>query len=103
MAKFFDIKKLSEILLQSPSDNATTILFALNVYILAVFRKFKIGRKIVKNRGLTPLLFGEIFQPKNYVKYHRKVPQIRPELSYLRRDAVELGLCSQSDTAVQLR
>ena len=43
---------------------ATTILFGLNFHIFALFRKFQNGRKIVKNRGLTHLLFGEIFRPQ---------------------------------------
>ena len=48
---------------------ATTILFGLNFHIFALFRNFQIGRKIVKNHGLTPLLIGEIFQLQ-------KLPQI---------------------------
>ena len=43
---------------------ATTILFGLNFHIFALFRKFEIDRKIVKNQRLTPLLFGEIFPSK---------------------------------------
>ena len=48
---------------------ARTILFGLNFHIYAVFRKFEIGGKIVKNRGLTPLVFREIFR-------HQKSSQI---------------------------
>ena len=40
------------------------MLFGSNFHILALFRKFENGRKIVKNHGLTPLLFGEIFRPQ---------------------------------------
>ena len=40
------------------------MLFGLNFHILGLFRKFEIGRKTVKNRGLTPLLFGKIFRPQ---------------------------------------
>ena len=40
------------------------MLFGRNLYIFGLFRKFKIGREIVKNHGLTPLLFGEIFRPE---------------------------------------
>ena len=36
------------------------MLFGRNFEILGLFRKFEIGRKIVKNHGLTPVLFGEI-------------------------------------------
>ena len=52
------------------------MLFGPNVYILAIFGKFEIGLKIVKNHGLTPLLFGEIFHLNNYLKYYCKVPQM---------------------------
>ena len=45
---------------------ATTILFGLNFHIFALFRNFEIARKIVKNRGLTPLLFFEIFPPQKF-------------------------------------
>ena len=40
------------------------MIFDPNVHILGLFRKFEVGRKIVKNHGLTPLLFGEIFRPE---------------------------------------
>ena len=40
------------------------MLFGSNFHIFGLFRKFKIGRKIVKNHELTPLLFGDIFRPQ---------------------------------------
>ena len=40
------------------------MLFGPNFHISALFRRFEIGRKIVKNQRLTPLLFGEIFRPQ---------------------------------------
>ena len=45
------------------------MLFDSNFHIFDLFRKFEIGRKIVKNHELTLLLFGEIFRPQ-------KLPQI---------------------------
>ena len=44
------------------------MLFCRNFHILALFRKFEIGREIVKNYALTPLLFGEIFRPQKLSK-----------------------------------
>ena len=43
---------------------ARTILFGPNFHISTLFRNFEIGRKIVKNQRLTPLLYGEIFRPQ---------------------------------------
>ena len=39
------------------------MLFGRIFHILVLFPKFEISRKIVKNPGLTPLLFGEIIRP----------------------------------------
>ena len=41
------------------------MLFGPHFHIFTLFRKFQIARKIVKNHGLTPLLFGEIFPLQN--------------------------------------
>ena len=41
------------------------MLFGPNFQILSIFQKFEIARKIVKNHGLTFLLFGEIFRAQN--------------------------------------
>ena len=40
-----------------------TMLFGPYFHILALFRKFEICQKMVKNHGLTPLFFREIFRP----------------------------------------
>ena len=40
------------------------MLFDSNFHIIALFRKLEIGRKIVQNHGLTPLLFGDISRPQ---------------------------------------
>ena len=41
------------------------MLFCRNFRILGLFPKVEIARKIIKNHGLIPLLFGEIFRPQN--------------------------------------
>ena len=41
-------------------NKGKTMLFGRNFHILGLFRKFEIGRKIVKNHELTRLLFGVI-------------------------------------------
>ena len=43
------------------------MVFGPNFHSLLVFRKFEIGRNVVKNHGLTPLLFGEIFRADKYL------------------------------------
>ena len=59
--EIFRSQKFSQILVYNPSNKRKRTLFGLNFYILGLFGKFEIGRKIVKNHGLTPLLFGKIF------------------------------------------
>ena len=64
------------------------MLFGGNFHVLGLFRKFEIGRKIVKNHGLTPLLFGEIFDLKITAKLHPKMS----EISRKRKHVVETFL-----------
>ena len=45
---------------------------------LSLLRNFQIGRKYVKNHGLTPLLFGEIFHPKISSNFKLKRLQSTP-------------------------
>ena len=45
-------------------NHCKTNLYPVNFHIFTSIRKFEIGRKIVKNQRLIPLLFGEIFRPK---------------------------------------
>ena len=59
------------------------MLFGGNFHILCLFRKFEIGWKIVKNHGLTPLLFGEIFHLKITAKLHPKVSEISRKRRYM--------------------
>ena len=40
-------------------------------------------RKIVKNHGLIPLLFDEIFELKNWIKFPQKFTQINAKLPYV--------------------
>ena len=42
------------------------MLFGPHFHILALFRKFEIGRKMVKNQEFTPFLFGETFGPEEF-------------------------------------
>ena len=53
------------------------------VYIWHLFHKFKKPRKVVKNYGLTRLLFGKFFDIENYLQFYSKVLQTRVELYYL--------------------
>ena len=50
-------------------DNCHTKLFTLNCHTLSLFPNIEIPRKVVKYHGLTPLLFGEIFDLKNLVEF----------------------------------
>ena len=43
-----------------------TTFYAINCHIFTLFRKLKIGRKIVRNQRITPLPFREIFQPNMF-------------------------------------
>ena len=57
--KIFDV-----ISLKNHSNHCKTTFYAINFHILTLFRKLEIGRKIVQNQRLTPLLFGQIFPPQ---------------------------------------
>ena len=59
------------------------MLFGSNFHILALFRKFENGRKIVKNHGLTPLRFCEISGTQKSTSFQFKMTEISSELKYL--------------------
>ena len=62
--QIFRSKIFNVISLKNHSNHCKTTFYATNFHILLLFRKLKIGRKIVKIQRLTPLLFGQLFRPK---------------------------------------
>ena len=57
------------------------MLFGLNFHIDDLFRRFEIGRKLVKNQSLTPLLRSNFSISKPH--FRCKVPEIRAKRYYL--------------------
>ena len=64
--QFFRPKIFHLISPKNHSNHSKTSFYAINYHIFTWSRKLEIGRKIVKNQRLTPLLFGEIFRPKTF-------------------------------------
>ena len=80
--KYFDLKHFTEFR-SKVSEIPEKLLFGLNIHIAAFFRRFKIGRKLVKNRRLARLLLGQITVGVKCLKIVQN-DIIFPKLSYLR-------------------
>ena len=81
-SKFFHLKNFPQFYLKTTEMNAKLVgFFWLIFYILTLFRNFEIGRKIVKNGGLTPLLFfPKFFHLKNFPQFYLKMTEMNAKL-----------------------
>ena len=64
---------------------------------MRLFRNFDIGRKIAENHGLTPLLFGEIFPPKKFIKISLQNYSFKSKANLFRLNLYILSLFRQSE------
>ena len=79
--EIFDLQNSSQF--SSKSTETKSKLNSLDKTFINLFRNFENGGKIIKNHGLTPLLFGDIFDLQISPQLSCKSTQIKPKLNAL--------------------